>query len=44
MGPITFSGNRAIPSDQLDPLFRHPAWYYLWLRPVAFTQKQLRWT
>jgi outer membrane protein insertion porin family len=42
MGPITFSGNRAIPSDQLDPLFRHPAWYYLWLRPVAFTQKQLR--
>ena len=42
LGPITFTGNRAIPSDEIDPLFRHKAWYYLWFRPVAFTQKQLR--
>ena len=23
-------------------MFRHAAWYYAWLRPVPFTQKQLR--
>lgn len=42
LGPITFTGNRAIASEEIDPIFRHPDWKKLWLRPVAFTQKQLR--
>jgi outer membrane protein insertion porin family len=42
LGPITFTGNRAIPTEEIDPLFRHFAWYQLWLRPVPFTQKRLR--
>jgi outer membrane protein assembly complex protein YaeT len=42
VGPITFTGNRALPTDDIDQIFRHAAWYQLWLRPVPFTQKQLR--
>ncbi len=42
LGPITFTGNRALPTEEIDQIFRHAAWYQLWLRPVAFTQKQLR--
>ena len=42
LGPITLTGNRALPTDEIDPMFRHAAWYYAWLRPVPFTQKQLR--
>ena len=42
LGPITFTGNRALTTEEIDPMFRHAAWYKAWLRPVAFTQKQLR--
>ena len=42
LGPITFTGNRALPSEEIDQIFRHSAWYFAWLRPVPFTQKQLR--
>jgi len=42
LGPITFTGNRALQTDEIDQIFRHAAWYQLWLRPVPFTQKQLR--
>jgi outer membrane protein insertion porin family len=42
LGPITFTGNRALPTEEIDKIFRHAAWYQLWLRPVPFTQKQLR--
>jgi outer membrane protein insertion porin family len=42
LGPITLTGNRALTNEQIDPTFRHAAWYYGWLRPVPFTQKQLR--
>jgi outer membrane protein insertion porin family len=42
LGPITFTGNRALPSEEIDQIFRHAAWYFAWLRPVPFTQKQLR--
>jgi outer membrane protein assembly complex protein YaeT len=42
LGPITFTGNRALPTEEIDQMFRHAAWYYAWLRPVPFTQKQLR--
>ena len=42
VGPITFTGNRALPTEEIDQLFRHPYWLYLWLRPVPFTQKQMR--
>jgi outer membrane protein insertion porin family len=42
LGPITLTGNRALRTDEIDPMFRHGAWYQLWLRPVPFTQKQLR--
>jgi len=42
LGPITFTGNRALTTEEIDVMFRHAAWYYAWLRPVPFTQKQLR--
>jgi len=42
IGPITFTGNHALQTEEIDQIFRHPAWYYLWLRPLPFTQKQLR--
>ena len=42
LGQINFAGNRALPTEEVDQIFRHAAWYYLWLRPVPFTQKQLR--
>ena len=42
VGPITFTGNHALPSEEIDQIFRHPYWLYLWLRPVPFTQKQMR--
>jgi len=42
VGPIAFTGNRALPTDEIDQIFRHAAWYNLWLRPVPFTQKQMR--
>ncbi len=42
IGPITFTGNRALKTEEIDPMFRHAAWYYAWLRQVPFTQKQLR--
>jgi outer membrane protein insertion porin family len=42
LGPITFTGNHAIGSEELDPMFRHGDWITLWNTPVPFTQKQLR--
>ena len=42
LGPITFTGNHAIGTDELDPMFRHGDWITLWNTPVPFTQKQLR--
>ncbi len=42
LGPITFSGNHALRSDEIDPMFRHGDWLTLWNTPVPFTQKQLR--
>ena len=42
IGAVTFTGNRALRTEEIDPIFRHAAWYYAWLRPVPFTQKQLR--
>jgi outer membrane protein insertion porin family len=42
LGPITFTGNRALRAEEIDPIFRHAAWYLAWLRPVPFTQKQMR--
>ena len=42
LGPITFTGNHALGTDELDPMFRHADWIYLWNTPVPFTQKQLR--
>ncbi|HVZ87611.1 MAG TPA: POTRA domain-containing protein [Polyangia bacterium] len=42
LGPITFTGNHAISTSDLDPMFRHADWLTLWNTPVPFTQKQLR--
>jgi len=42
LGPITFTGNHAISTDELDQMFRHNDWLTLWNTPVPFTQKQLR--
>ena len=42
LGPISFTGNHAIATDELDPMFRHGDWITLWNTPVPFTQKQLR--
>jgi len=42
VGPIAFTGNHALRSDELDPMFRHADWLTLWNTPVPFTQKQLR--
>jgi outer membrane protein insertion porin family len=42
LGPITFSGNHALPSAEIDPIFRHGDWLTLWTTPEPFTQKQLR--
>jgi outer membrane protein insertion porin family len=42
LGPIAFTGNHALGTDELDPMFRHSDWITLWNTPVPFTQKQLR--
>ncbi len=42
IGPITFTGNHALRTDEIDPMFRHADWLTLWNTPVPFTQKQLR--
>ncbi|HSY38896.1 MAG TPA: POTRA domain-containing protein, partial [Polyangia bacterium] len=42
LGPITFTGNHAIGTEELDPMFRHGDWITLWNTQVPFTQKQLR--
>ncbi|HTB59419.1 MAG TPA: POTRA domain-containing protein [Polyangia bacterium] len=42
LGPITITGNHALATDELDPMFRHGDWLTLWNTPVPFTQKQLR--
>jgi outer membrane protein insertion porin family len=42
LGPITFTGNHALATDEVDPMFRHADWITLWNTPVPFTQKQLR--
>ncbi len=42
LGPVTFTGNHALSTETIDLMFRHAAWYFAWLRPVPFTQKQVR--
>ena len=42
LGPVTFTGNHALSTEAIDLMFRHAAWYFAWLRPVPFTQKQVR--
>jgi len=42
LGPVTFTGNHALSTEAIDQMFRHAAWYFAWLRPVPFTQKQVR--
>jgi outer membrane protein insertion porin family len=42
LGPIAFTGNHAISTEDLDQMFRHGDWAWAWSRPVPFTQKQLR--
>jgi outer membrane protein insertion porin family len=42
LGPLTVTGNHVVPTDEIDPLFRHRDWESLWLQPSPFTQKQLR--
>ena len=42
LGPVSFTGNHALGTDELDPMFRHGDWITLWNTPVPFTQKQLR--
>jgi outer membrane protein insertion porin family len=42
LGPLTITGNRALSTEAIDLMFRHAAWYFAWLRPVPFTQKQVR--
>ena len=36
-----FCGDKGVEQVR-HQIFRHAAWYYGWLRPVPFTQKQLR--
>jgi outer membrane protein insertion porin family len=42
VGTITFTGNRALTAEEMDPMFRHLDWMKLWMGPVPFTQRQLR--
>jgi outer membrane protein assembly complex protein YaeT len=42
LGPLTFTGNHALSSEDIDPMFRHTDWFTLWTSPEPFTQKQLR--
>jgi outer membrane protein insertion porin family len=42
LGPVTFTGNHALSSEEIDPIFRHADWFTLWTSPEPFTQKQLR--
>src|SRR6185436_6601506 len=42
VGSITFTGNRALPAEEMDQMFRHSDWMKVWMAPVPFTQRQLR--
>jgi outer membrane protein insertion porin family len=42
LGPVTFTGNHALATDDIDQMFRHADWIRAWTTPVPFTQKQLR--
>src|SRR4029078_13134684 len=42
VGTITFTGNRALTGEEMDPMFRHLDWMKLWMGPVPCTQRQLR--
>ena len=42
VGPITVTGNTAIPSADVEPNFRHLDWRKLWTGPVPFTTQTLR--
>jgi outer membrane protein insertion porin family len=42
LGPLTIAGNRALPTADIDKLFRHLDYERLWLGPPPFTQKQMR--
>lgn len=42
LGPMTISGNSAIPTEEIDRMFRHPDPWWLWTRPAPFTARTLR--
>ncbi|HET6282136.1 MAG TPA: POTRA domain-containing protein [Polyangia bacterium] len=42
VGPITISGNTAIPTEEIDRVFRHSDPWWLWTRPAPFTARTLR--
>ncbi len=42
LGPITVTGNTAIPTDEITEMFRHSDWRRVWTGPVPFTAKRLR--
>jgi outer membrane protein insertion porin family len=42
IGPITVTGNSAIPTPEIVEMFRHSDWRKLWARPVPFTARRLR--
>jgi len=42
LGPVTVSGNTAIPSEDIIEMFRHADWAKLWAGPLPFTAKRLR--
>jgi outer membrane protein insertion porin family len=42
LGPLAITGNQAIPTQDIDVLFRHRDWETLWFLWSPFTQKQLR--
>jgi outer membrane protein assembly complex protein YaeT len=42
IGPLTFTGNHALSTAEIEPMFRHFSWYTLWITPSPFTRKRLR--
>jgi outer membrane protein insertion porin family len=42
LGPITVTGNSAIPTEDIDRIFRHSDPRWLWTRPAPFTSRNLR--
>jgi outer membrane protein insertion porin family len=42
VGPVTVTGNRAMPSADIEKTFYHTDWRKLWTGPVPFTVRRLR--